>query len=94
MSTPLVPTRAPLPTNTQAALHAAHTSTGGGLTPAAIVAVVLAGLLILACLAWAAARWWAYEPHWLLTARHSCAEAGLRLSATWGELRDWMRLGH
>jgi hypothetical protein len=74
----------------------AHTagSSSGGLSSGAIVAVVVAAVLILLCLAWGAARWWAYEPRWLAPARHACAEAGLRLSATWGELRDWMRLGH
>ena len=89
MSTPVVPQQ------TQLIIHrAATTSGGGGLSTEALVAAVLAGLIILACMAWALARWRAYEPHWLPSARHSCAEAGLRLSATWGELRDWMRLGH
>jgi hypothetical protein len=92
VSTSVVPTHAQLVIH-QATHHAAG-SGGGGLSSAAIVAAVAAGLVILACLAWAAARWWAYEPQWLPSARHSCAEAGLRLSATWGELRDWMRLGH
>jgi hypothetical protein len=60
---------------------------------AALVLAGLAAVLILACAAWGVARWAAYEPHWLLSARHSFAEAGLRLSATWGELTDWLRLG-
>jgi len=88
MSTPVTPQHA------QLVIHTAGSSTGGGLSSEAIVAVALAALIILVCLAWAVARWWAYEPHWLPSARHSCAEAGLRLSATWGELRDWMRIGH
>jgi hypothetical protein len=73
-----------------------HTTTSHGSSPstAALVVAVLALLLVLACAAWGAARWWAYEPHWLLSARHSFAEAGLRVSATWGELADWLRLGH
>jgi hypothetical protein len=69
--------------------HAAASSPSTG----AVLAAVAAAVLIVACAAWGAARWWAYEPHWLAPARHTCAEAGLRLSATWGELRDWMRLG-
>jgi hypothetical protein len=69
-----------------------HTGSSGPST-GAIVAAVVAAVLILLCAAWAAARWWAYEPHWTLSARHSFAEAGLRLSATWGELTDWARLG-
>jgi hypothetical protein len=70
---------------------AAHSSSASA---AALVVAGLAAVLILACAAWGAARWWAYEPHWLLSARHSFAEAGLRISASWGELTDWLRLGH
>jgi hypothetical protein len=65
-----------------------------GLSTGAVLAVAVAVLVIVLCLIWAAARWWAYEPHWLLTLRHALAEAGLRLSALWGELLDWARLGH
>ncbi len=43
----------------------------------AIVAVVAAALLIVVCLAWGVARWFAYEPHWTVTLRHSLAEAKL-----------------
>jgi hypothetical protein len=73
-----------------------HTTAAHSSSPssAALVVGALALLLILACAAWGAARWWAYEPHWLLSARHCLAEAGLRVSATWGELTDWLRLGH
>jgi hypothetical protein len=85
MSTPLVPQHA------QLVVHAAGS---GSPSTGAVVAAVVAAILILLCAAWGVARWWAYEPHWLAPARHACAEAGLRLSATWGELRDWMRLGH
>jgi hypothetical protein len=88
MSTPDVPK------NAQLTIHVASSSGSGGLSTGAIVAAVAAAVLILLCVAWAVARWWAYEPRWLAPARHACAEAGLRLSATWGELRDWMRLGH
>jgi hypothetical protein len=70
-----------------------HTSSGSSLSGAAIVAAVLAGLVALACLAWGLARMLAYEPHWMLSLRHSLAEAGFRASATWAELSDWARLG-
>jgi hypothetical protein len=50
-------------------------------------------LLIIVCLIWGAARWWAYEPHWLISLRHALAEAGWRLSASWDEFSDWARLG-
>jgi hypothetical protein len=75
----------------QLVVHAAGSSSP---STGAVVAAVVAAVLILLCAAWGVARWWAYEPYWLGPARHACAEAGLRLSATWGELRDWMRLGH
>jgi hypothetical protein len=63
------------------------------LSTEAIVAAALAVLLIVVCLAWGIARWRAYEPHWTLSLRHSLAEAGWRLSATWDEFSDWARLG-
>jgi hypothetical protein len=94
MSSLLIPTRARPALHGQLASSAHHAAGASSLSAGAVVAVIAAGIVILACLAWAAARWWAYEPRWLPAARHACAEAGLRLSATWGELRDWMRLGH
>jgi hypothetical protein len=66
----------------------------GGLSTGAILAAALGGLLALACLAWAVFRLGAFEPHWLLSLRHSIAEAGFRASATWAEFTDWIRLGH
>ncbi len=63
------------------------------ISAVAIVAAALAALLIVICLLWGTARWYAYEPHWTVSMRHSLAEAGLRMSATWDELADWARLG-
>lgn len=63
------------------------------LTGEALYVAVLAALLILACLAWAAARWLAFEPRWMLSTRHSMAEASYRMSATFAEFADWIRLG-
>ncbi len=79
--------------NRATTLH--HIAVAGDTQPStgAIVAAVLAGLLIVVCLAWGIARWWAYEPHWTLSLRHSLAEAGWRLSARWDEFSDWARLG-
>ena len=91
--TPVRPGATPsLPAGRAGRVRRAPTA-GTSLSPGAIAAAVLAGLLILLCLAWGAARWWAYEPHWALSARHSFSEAGLRVSATWGEFSDWIRLG-
>jgi hypothetical protein len=63
------------------------------ISSGAIALAVLAALLALASLAWGLARWQAYEPRWLVSLRHSMAEAGFRASATWAEFTDWVRLG-
>jgi cobalamin biosynthesis Mg chelatase CobN len=58
------------------------------------VALVLVGALVLLALAlWGLARWWAWEPPWLVRWRHATAEAGWRASAAWAEFTDWLRLG-
>jgi hypothetical protein len=77
------------------ALAATHASPhgSGGVSTAAIVIAAIAGLLALGCAAWAIARTRAYEPHWLLSARHTMAEARFRASGTWSEFSDWARLG-
>jgi hypothetical protein len=75
-------------------IHASSSQHSGTLSTAAIVAVVIAAVLVLACIAWALARRRAFEPHWLLSLRHAMAEAGFRASATWAEFSDWVRLGH
>jgi hypothetical protein len=66
----------------------------GKLSGGAILAAILAGLIALACLTWGIFRIGAFEPRWLLSARHSVAEAGFRAAATWDEFTDWLRLGH
>jgi hypothetical protein len=92
---PSTPTaKSPL-TSARPATGATGTHHGSGrLSDGAILAAVIAGLLALACLVWGVFRFTAFEPHWLLSLRHSLAEAGFRASATWSELTDWMRLGH
>jgi hypothetical protein len=66
----------------------------GGVSALAIVIGALGALLALACAAWALARRRAFEPHWWLSMRHSLAEARWRVSGTWAEFADWVRLGH
>ena len=57
-------------------------------------ALVVAGALVVALLlAWGIARWWAWEPRWLVRWRHAMGEAGWRASAAWAEFTDWLRLG-
>jgi hypothetical protein len=73
--------------------HTAHAAAHTRLSTGAIVAAALAAVLIVLCLAWAAARWWAYEPRWWLSLRHCLAEAGFRVAGTWEDFADWVRLG-
>jgi hypothetical protein len=58
-----------------------------------LLLAILGALLLAAALAFAAARWWAYDPPWLVRSRHATAEAGWRTSAAWAEFRDWLRIG-
>jgi hypothetical protein len=68
----------------------AHSS---GLSAGAIAIAVVAALIAIGCLVWGISRRRAFEPQWLLSLRHSMAEAGSHASATWAEFTDWMRLG-
>jgi cobalamin biosynthesis Mg chelatase CobN len=80
-------TPAPAPATTPAA---ASSSSHRG---ARLALLVLAALVVILLALWAAARWWAWEPHWLVRWRHATAEAGWRASAAWAEFTDWLRLG-
>lgn len=88
---PLTASPAVLEESAPAAVPAAATPSEAPV-PVLLLAL-LGGLLALGVLAWALARWWAFEPRWLLGTRHACTEAGYRASATWAEFSDWMRLG-
>ncbi len=94
--TATTPSSAVQPTTTAIVGHpVTHTAKHSeSFSTVAILAVILAAVLVLACIAWALARRRAFEPHWLLSLRHAMAEAGFRLSATWAEFADWVRLGH
>jgi hypothetical protein len=85
---------APLGSTTTRAPASSAARRGGGLSSAAIVLAALAALLALASAAWGIARLLAYEPQWTVSARHMIAEAGFRVSSTWDEFSDWIRLGH
>ena len=84
------------PGRTRSASHAAtRPHAGSGHVSALAIAIAALGaLLVLACAAWALARRRAFEPHWWLSLRHAIAEARFRVSATWAEFADWVRLGH
>jgi hypothetical protein len=89
------PTPTPAPSVADNAILAAskrHSSDAGAPAPLVALAVI-GGLMALAALLYGLARWWAWEPHWLLRARHAGAEAGWRASGSWAEFMDWLRLG-
>jgi len=81
---------APAPAATTTTLHERHAN---GTKALLLGIAVLAAVLALGLLAWAIARWGAWEPAWALGARHAIGEAGYRVSATWAEFADWLRLG-
>ncbi|MDO8209971.1 hypothetical protein [Conexibacter sp. CPCC 206217] len=56
-------------------------------------AIVLAALLLLALLTWGWARLRGWDPLWAQRARHAWGEAGYRVTTTWAEFTDWLRLG-
>lgn len=62
------------------------------LSAAAVGLIAFGALLVLVGLALLLVRWRAWEPEWLLDARHAFAEAGYRTGMSWAEFRDW--LGH
>jgi len=78
---------APVPA-TQAATQPTSSHRG-----ARLALILVAALLVMLLALWAFARWWAWEPHWLVRWRHATAEAGWRASAAWAEFADWLRLG-
>jgi hypothetical protein len=98
-TTALPPTTA-VPPTTAAPATTAVPASGGPTSPSsdddktAIVLIAAIGLvLLLTAFAWGAARWWAWEPPWLVRWRHATAEAGWRTSAAYAEFKDWLRLG-
>lgn len=84
-------TVAPAAATSSGAAPSAHG--GSGTSTPAIVLAAIAAVLVLLSLGWALARAFAYEPSWMPALRHSFAEAGFRVSATFAELGDWLRLG-
>jgi hypothetical protein len=98
-TTPVTPPAATTPAPAQQATPAPATTTtlherrADGTKALLLGIAVLAAVLALGLLAWSIARWGAWEPAWTLGARHALGEAGYRVSATWAEFADWLRLG-
>ena len=72
---------------------AAAAGEGGGTPGVLLVLAVLGGLGALGALLVAASRGLGWEPRWAPAMRHAWAEAGHRSGGTWGDFRDWLRLG-
>jgi hypothetical protein len=89
------PTSKPAPAVADNAILAASKSRSSDAgIPAPLVALAVIGaLMAVAALLYALARWWAWEPRWLVRWRHAGAEAGWRASGSWAEFMDWVRLG-
>jgi hypothetical protein len=89
------PTSQPAPAIADDAVLAASKSRSSDAgVPAPLVALaVIAVLIMLAALLYGLARWWAWEPHWFVRARHAGAEASWRASGSWAEFMDWVRMG-
>ena len=56
-------------------------------------AAALGGLLVALLLLWGWARLRGWDPTWAARARHAWGEAGYRVTNTWSEFTDWLRLG-
>jgi hypothetical protein len=74
--------------------EAARGDSGDDGAPAALIALaIVAVLAALGGALYGLARWWAWEPAWLVRLRHATAEAGWRASSTWAEFTDFVRFG-
>ena len=92
-ATPTAATTAPAPAPAPAAASQTAPQSTSSHKGARLALIVLGALLVMLLALWAFARWWAWEPHWLVRWRHATAEAGWRASAAWAEFTDWLRLG-
>ena len=90
---PAAATTAPAPAPAPAAATQTAPQSTSSHKGARLALIVLGALLVMLLALWAFARWWAWEPHWLVRWRHATAEAGWRASAAWAEFTDWLRLG-
>jgi hypothetical protein len=89
------PSPNPAPAVTDNAILAASKakSSDAGMPAPLLALAVIGALMALAGLLYGLARWWAWEPRWLVRVRHAGAEAGWRASGSWAEFMDWVRLG-
>jgi hypothetical protein len=62
-------------------------------TPLLVALIVLGALALAALATWGLGRMRGWDPQWLSRTRHAWGEAGFRVSTTWSEFGDWLRLG-
>ena len=92
-ATPTAATTAPAPAPAPVAATQTAPQSTSSHKGARLALIVFGALLVMLLALWAFARWWAWEPRWLVRWRHATAEAGWRASAAWAEFTDWLRLG-
>jgi hypothetical protein len=97
-----VPPPATTPSATPPAATPQQVTTTPGVQPAATKrdtrwlvagAIAIGGLLLLLLLLWGWARLRGWDSQWAARARHAWGEAGYRVTSTWAEFTDWLRLG-
>ncbi len=62
-------------------------------TPLVVAGATLGALALLLLLLWLWARARGWDSTWLARQRHAWGEAGFRVTSTWSEFADWLRLG-
>jgi hypothetical protein len=82
-------TPAPAPASAPVLLDRPHQGTPAGL----LIALALLALSLVAVLLALAARRFGWGDERLAGARHAWGEAAYRAGGTWGDFRDWVRLG-
>ena len=90
---PALPAAGSNASDSQVDRAAARRASNAGAPAPLIALAVLGGLLLLAALITALARWRGWEFTRLAPARHALAEAGYRTGGLWSEFTDWVRLG-
>lgn len=88
------PTAAPDIASRDVIAAAARSTEPANEAPFVLIALaVLAGLLALGTVMFGLVRWRAWEPAWADRFGHAAGEAGWRVSSTWAEFSDFVRLG-
>ena len=68
-------------------------SSSGGTSWTTIAGIVLAVIILFVAIVVVLWQWRGWDPRWLRRWRHAGAEAGWRMSLSWAEFRDFVRLG-